>query len=181
MSAPQASAKAIFLQALDLPTESARNAYLDTECGDDADLRREVDELLRHHGDVGRFLESPPTAVVDSAEQLRTLAPPAPALAFLSPSARADSLGRLGHYEILEVVGSGGMGIVLKAFDEQLHRIVAIKALSTSLAGSATARKRFIREAQAAAAVNHDNVVHIYAVEEGSPLPYLVMEYVAGV
>ena len=104
-----------------------------------------------------------------------------PSLEFLTPSSRADSLGRLGHYEILEVVGSGGMGIVLKAFDEQLHRIVAIKAMTATLAASATGRQRFVREAQAAAAVNHDNVVDIYAVEETGPVPYLVMEYVAGI
>ena len=73
------------------------------------------------------------------------------------------------------------MGIVLKAFDEQLHRIVAIKAMTPSLAASGTGRQRFVREAQAAAAVNHDNVVDIYAVEEAGPVPYLVMEYVAGI
>jgi serine/threonine protein kinase len=181
MSTPQTSAKTIFLEALELITVTEREAYLDTQCGSDADLRREVEKLLRHHGDVGSFLESPPKAVVESAEQLHTIAPPSPSLAFLAPSSRADSLGRLGHYEILEVVGSGGMGIVLKAFDERLQRIVAIKAMAPPLAASATGRRRFVREAQAAAAVNHDNVVDIYAVEETGPIPYLVMEYVAGI
>jgi hypothetical protein len=181
MSTPPTSAKAIFLQALELTTATERQAYLDTRCGNDADLRCEVEELLRHHSDVRSFLESPPTAVAESADKLRTLAPQAPSLGFLMPSTRADSLGRLGHYEILEIVGSGGMGVVLKALDEQLHRIVAIKAMGQSLAASATARQRFFREAQAAAAVNHDNVVDIYAVEESGPIPYLAMEYVAGI
>ena len=85
---------------------------------------------------------------------------------FLSPSDEAGPLGRLGHYEVLEVIGRGGMGIVLQAFDEKLHRVVAIKVMAPQLATSATARKRFIREAQAAAAVSHDHVVTIHAVEE---------------
>src|SRR6202040_235247 len=89
------------------------------------------------------------------------------------------SIGRLGHYEILEVVGKGGFGIVLKAFDEMLHRVVAIKVMAPQLASTSPARKRFVREARAAAAIRHDNVVAIYAVEE-QPVPYLVMEYIAG-
>ena len=72
------------------------------------------------------------------------------------------------------------MGIVLRAFDEKLHRVVAIKVLAPQLATSATARKRFVREAQAAAAVSHEHVVTIHAVEEANGLPYLVMQYVAG-
>src|SRR5262249_39006409 len=103
-----------------------------------------------------------------------------PSLEFLTPSDQPGSLGQLGRYEILEVVGSGGFGSVLKALDEKLHRIVAIKVLFPALAASAAARKRFAREAQAAAAVNHENVVHIYEVEESGPVPFLVMEYVAG-
>src|SRR6185295_2335114 len=101
-------------------------------------------------------------------------------LEFLSPSEKPDSLGRLGHYEILEVVGKGGMGIVLRAFDEKLHRVVAIKVMAAQLATNATARKRFTREAQAHAAVSHDHIVTIHAVEADSPLPYFVMQYVAG-
>src|SRR5262245_53615631 len=159
MGAPRPSAKAIFIQALELTTAAEREAYLGTECGGDIDLRREVEELLCHHGEVGNFLESPPTAVAQSTERLQEIAPPLPSLDYLSPPSRADSLGRLGHHEILEVVGSGGMGVVLKAFDERLQRIVAIKALASPLAASATGKRRFVREAQAAAAVNHDNVV----------------------
>src|SRR5204863_10215328 len=72
------------------------------------------------------------------------------------------------------------MGIVLRAFDAKLHRVVAIKVMAAQLATSATARKRFTREAQAAAAVSHDHIVTIHAVEEANGLPYLVMQYVAG-
>jgi serine/threonine protein kinase len=100
---------------------------------------------------------------------------------FLDPSTDPDALGRLGHYEVSEVLGRGGMGIVLKAFDPLLHRSVAIKVMAPQLAGSAAARKRFAREAQAAASIRHENVVGIYAVLEWRGLPYLVMEYVDGV
>jgi serine/threonine-protein kinase len=99
---------------------------------------------------------------------------------FLSPSKETGHLGRLGHYEILEVVGRGGMGVVLKALDETLHRVVAIKILSPHLASNATARRRFTREAQAAAAITHEHVVTIHGVEEAHDPPYIVMQYVSG-
>jgi hypothetical protein len=81
---------------------------------------------------------------------------------------------------VQEVIGQGGMGVVLKAFEPALHRLVAIKVLSPALAGSATARLRFTREAKAAAAVSHDHVVVVHGVHETEGLPYLVMKYVAG-
>ena len=101
------------------------------------------------------------------------------ALSFLQPSEKPGSLGRLGHYEVLEVLGNGGFGIVVRAFDEKLQRVVAIKVLAPHLAATSAARKRFVREARSAAAVRHENVVAIYAVED-QPLPYLVMEFIAG-
>jgi hypothetical protein len=100
-------------------------------------------------------------------------------LTFLAPPGRPDSLGRIGHYEVLEVLGRGGFGIVLRAFDEVLHRMVAVKVLAPQMAATSPARKRFLREAQSYAAVRHENVVQVYAVEE-QPLPYLVMEYIPG-
>jgi urea transport system substrate-binding protein len=100
-------------------------------------------------------------------------------LAFLLPSTRPDTLGRLGHYEVLEVLGRGSFGIVLKAFDETLHRVVAIKLMSQEKAATSEAGQRFLREARASAAIRHENVVDIYAVDE-QPIPYLVMEYVPG-
>jgi serine/threonine-protein kinase len=101
-------------------------------------------------------------------------------LDFLDPPAKPGQLGKLAHYEILEVIGRGGMGVVLKAFDQTLHRVVAVKVMAPELAVSGTARERFEREAQAAAAVSHDHVVTIHAVAEAKGLPYLVMQYVPG-
>ena len=92
-------------------------------------------------------------------------------LGALAPSDWPDSLGRLGSYEVKGVIGRGGMGVVLKAFDPALHRNVAIKVLSPHLAGSGAARRRFLREARAAAAVAHEHVVSIYAVVETAGAP----------
>jgi serine/threonine protein kinase len=101
-------------------------------------------------------------------------------LSSLAPTDDPHSLGRLGTYEIVGVVGRGGFGVVLKAHDRALNRFVAIKVLAPHLAASASARRRFAREAQAAAAVVHENVVAIHAVSEREGPPYLVMEYVRG-
>jgi serine/threonine protein kinase len=99
---------------------------------------------------------------------------------FLAPTDDPRMLGRLGGYEIAGVVGCGGNGVVLKAFDTALNRYVAIKVLAPHLAPSAAARQRFAREAKAAAAVMHDNVMAIHAVAEAHGLPYIVMPYVRG-
>lgn len=101
-------------------------------------------------------------------------------LSFLQPSEDSASLGRLGAYEVLEILGQGGMGIVLKAFDAALHRPVAIKVLASEFAANGAARKRFAREAKAAAAVVHDHVVPIHAVDPDATPPYLVMALIPG-
>jgi serine/threonine-protein kinase len=101
-------------------------------------------------------------------------------LSFLKPSDNPASLGRLGTYEILEVLGQGGWGVVLKAFDAALHRPVAIKVLAAEYAAHGAARKRFAREAQAAAAVIHENVVPVYAIDADATPPYLVMAFIPG-
>jgi len=102
-------------------------------------------------------------------------------LDFLDPTDHPDHLGRLGPYEIAGVIGRGGMGVVLRAMDSRLDRSVAIKVLHGHLLSDGVARKRFLREAKAAAAVTDDHVVTIHAVEEAKGIPFLVMEYVVGV
>lgn len=98
----------------------------------------------------------------------------------LSPTDDPEMLGRIDDYEIIGVVGVGGMGAVLKGFDKSLRRVVAIKVMAPHLAGSGSARTRFQREARAAAAITHDNVIDIYSVSEAGGLPYLVMPYARG-
>jgi serine/threonine protein kinase len=90
-------------------------------------------------------------------------------------------LGRIGTYEIIGLLGYGGMGAVFKGFDRSLNRFVAIKMLLPHLAASGAARKRFAREAQAVAAVVDDHVMPIHCVDEWQGVPYLVMTYSRGV
>jgi serine/threonine protein kinase len=113
-----------------------------------------------------------PTHTFDAGEEFD--------LTLLSASQEVGSLGRLGDYEILGILGRGGYGIVLRAKDNTLGRSVAIKVLEQGFAGSARSRRRFMREARAAAQVNHPNVVTIHAIEEHDGMPFLVMELVAG-
>ncbi len=100
----------------------------------------------------------------------------------LSPASSPDVFGQLGPYEISDVIGQGGMGVVFKGTDPSLKRPVAIKVLAPGLAFNKSARARFVREAQSQAAVNHPNLVTIYEVSELSDdeLPFLVMEFVQG-
>ncbi|MCA9175435.1 MAG: serine/threonine protein kinase [Planctomycetales bacterium] len=98
----------------------------------------------------------------------------------LDPPSHPELLGRLGRYDVERLIGSGGMGIVLKGFDGELSRPVAIKILAPHLAGNGAARLRFAREARAAAAVVHPHVVAIHNVETNGASPFLVMQFVGG-
>src|SRR5262249_41047663 len=153
----------------DQPAERA--AYLDEACAADATLRQRVEALLRSHERAPDFMEVP------VAEQL---AADGGGLDFLAPPQKPGSLGRLASYEVLEVVGRGGMGVVSRALHTKLPRVVAIKALAPQLATSSAARQRSVREARAAAAVTHDNVIAIHTVEDAGPVPYLVMQFING-
>src|SRR5205085_7580269 len=161
----------------------------------DVGVRERVEALLRSHDPEGSFLGTPVAVVPDpdhgSTQALTGTPDPGVAaaqtsgdengavdeepLTFLTPSARRDSLGRLGHYEVLQVLGKGGFGIVFRAFDERLQRVVALKVMAPQLAATSPARKRFLREARSSAQVRHENVVQVYEVAE-QPLPYLAME-----
>lgn len=196
----------IFETAVEIPDPQRRAIFLDRACGGDAALRRRVDALLVSHEQAGGFLENSPVAggndatmrvigAITAAESAPLPDPSVPHdsddessdpdetrsgdLRILLPSDKPGSIGRLGHYEVLEILGRGAFGIVFKAFDEKLHRLVAIKALSPELAATSPPRKRFLREARSVAAVKHDNIVQIYSVDE-APTPYLAMEFVDG-
>jgi eukaryotic-like serine/threonine-protein kinase len=147
-----------------LSTDGDDHALLSSEwTGDSA-------SIVRHDDDVAPMAES--------------------ILPWLLPTDDPRMLGRLGGYEIVGIVGRGGMGIVLKGFDGALNRYLAIKVLAPHLAASGSARRRFARESQAAAAVVHENVIAIHGVSEirtdeqdsaePAGLPFLVMPYIRG-
>jgi eukaryotic-like serine/threonine-protein kinase len=181
-------AEAIFHAALDL-ADNERGPYVDKACAGNPQLRADVEALLRAHAEAGSFLEKGPlmrgnSPVAEAGDDNATQSflrhdPNDDLRGLLAPSDVPGSLGRLGHYEVQQVLGSGGFGIVLRAFDDKLQRMVAIKLISPELATTSPARKRFLREAQACAAIRHENIVQIHNVEE-QPFPYLVMEYIPG-
>jgi hypothetical protein len=184
LASPRGNVEEVFLLAVEKdPAE--RTAFLDATCPDGT-MRTRVEALLKAHDTAGDFLDGPAVrpAPLPGSQTFRAPAgdpsaadePPD----FLDPCDTPGRLGRLGHYEILDVLGRGGMGVVLRGVDVRLNRVVAIKVLAPHLAANAVARARVLREAQAAAAVSHPHVVAIHGVDESSGLPYLVMEYVPG-
>ncbi len=120
--------------------------------------------------------------VDDDADYPKHELPPLPPvdLSFLDEPSHPEMLGRIGRYDVEGLIGRGGMGVVLRAYDSDLHRSVAVKVMAPEWAASLQARQRFAREAQAAASVAHENVIPIYNVEANATLPFLVMRYIPG-
>src|SRR6187200_3489055 len=121
--------ESIFIAALDKKSPAQRQAYLDEACQGQPALRAQVDELLRAQANAGSFMEHPPlgmdpTIVSDSSSRdtVQT-ADWSSMLGFLTPCNRPDRIGMLDQYEIIEVVGHGGMGAVMRAFDTKLSRV----------------------------------------------------------
>lgn len=157
--------KAVFLPALDLEG-AERDAFVRQACGADAALLAEVQSLLASDAAAAEFCEDP--AVTLLAER-----PDEPA-----PADRLEPGTRLGSYEILEYVASGGMGHVYRARHAVLGREVAIKLVGAR--DDAVARRRLVREARHAAALRHPNICALHEIGEGAHGPFLVMEFVHG-
>jgi eukaryotic-like serine/threonine-protein kinase len=147
--------------------ESRRGAVIEESCAGDEELRREVESLLAHHSDSSSFIEQPAFATTIS---LTAAAAPRPDLKGVA----------VGHYRILEEIGSGGMGQVFRALDTRLHRTVAIKVLPSTHVADPDRKRRFLQEARAASKLNHPNIVTLYDMASDGGVDYLVMEYVAG-
>src|SRR5262249_45191817 len=106
--------RSIFLNALEKSDPAARAAYLDRACAGQPELRQRIEELLRSHEEAGTFLAVPVMEQLEAIER---------SLAFLRPPGEPNSLGHLDHYEVLEVIGCGGTGMVLRAHDTKLRRV----------------------------------------------------------
>ena len=128
--------EALVFAALEIESAAGRAAFLDSACRGDVELRRQLDKLLNAHPRVGDFLNKPVferlAAALEHADATQELGGSADgqcgdtALEFLQPSTRPGSLGRVGHYEVLQVLGRGGFGIVFRAFDEVLRKAVKL-------------------------------------------------------
>ena len=145
---------------------SQREAFLDQACAGDADLRQEIVSLLASDAQAGNFLAAPAAEVV--AQVFTAESDPSP-------------IGRqIGHYQIRSLLGAGGMGNVFLAQDTHLRRSVAIKLLPVEFTADAGRVQRFAREARAASALNHPNIITIHEIDEAETHHYIVTEYVAG-
>jgi serine/threonine protein kinase len=188
----------VFLKAIEITDKREREAFIAAACQGDSRLLSHITKLLETDSQSGEFLEVPAWEHMaftlggnklkdlllkrfrdSDAEQPEEVEPDNLDLTFLRPSTNPECLGMLGTYQVESVIGSGGFGTVLKVFDTQLHRHVAIKVMKNFFADSSPPRKRFLREARSGALVTHENVVRIYSVEE-QPLPFLVMELIEG-
>jgi serine/threonine protein kinase len=130
---------------------------------------------------IAQMLAAPPVADTQSRFPSEGAGNPDKHLIdYLAPAAAPDELGRLGKYRILGILGHGGMGVVYKAEDSVLRRMVALKAILPSLGASETARKRFLREARTMAQLDHANVVRLYEVGEDRGVSYIAMEFLIG-
>jgi serine/threonine protein kinase len=175
----------IFATALEKSPDERRR-FLEEACAGNAELRASVEALLAASDGAGQFLEKPPADLAptlnissDGTHDEHEAWPP-DALPELAPCVKPDRIGLLDEYEVIEVVGRGGMATVLRAFDTKLSRVVAVKVMARELAANPHAVKRFLREAKAAANVVHENVVTIHSINDKHRPPYLVMEFVAG-
>src|ERR1043166_3896578 len=152
-------------QALDLE-KSERKVFLDRACGLDSSLRRQVEMLLGKEDEARSFIETPAVAHVAAS---------------LVDTARTSLVGkRISHYRIDSLIGAGGMGEVYKAFDENLHREVALKILPPEFIDDSERDRRFEQEAFTTSKLNHPNIVTIFEIVRANGVQFIASEHIEG-
>ncbi|MCA1623632.1 MAG: protein kinase [Acidobacteria bacterium] len=155
----------VFDAALRQEPEERQN-YVEEACGEDKELLAEVESLFSSLDKFDDFMATPAVAqVADIIE---------------SDKKRLETGTRFGHYEVIRQIDSGGMGEVYLAQDQKLDRRVAIKILNEKLSRDESNLKRFVREAKAASALNHPNILVIHEIGENEVAPYIVSEFIEG-
>src|SRR5262245_38329065 len=149
-------------EALELEA-GQRAAFLDQACAGDEELRRKIDALLAAHEEAKSFIEVPAFEGIAKS---------------LAEQARSMVRQQLGHYQVLDLLGAGGMGVVWRAKDTRLGREVAIKTLPREFGRHRLAR--FEREAKLLASLNHPNIAAIHGLDEDRGTRFLVLELVEG-
>lgn len=157
--------EALFYEAFELEPE-ARSEFLGKHCHGDAELRKEIETLLASADKPIDFLHQP---VAEAAHQM------------MEEKRGAIAAGtRLAHYEIISLLGAGGMGQVYVAEDTRLRRRVAIKMLVPELTRDERNLRRFEQEARAASALNHPNILTIYEFGQFDGLCFIASEFIEG-
>jgi eukaryotic-like serine/threonine-protein kinase len=146
--------------------ESLRPAFLAQACAGDEEMRREVESLLKFEKPGNHFIEQP---ALEAAAKM---------IAQEKPESLIGQ--QLGSYQIVSLLGTGGMGVVYQARDTRLKRSVAMKVLPRDMMSDPERKRRFIQEARAASALNHPNIITIYDIGNEVGTDFIVMEYVAG-
>src|SRR5499426_463755 len=151
--------------ALELP-QPERAAFLAEACEGDEELRREVESLLRFDLRAKNFIESPALEVAAQAQ---------------AEAQEETLIGRMiGHYQIISLLGEGGMSEVYLALDTSLERRVALKLLPAKFTQDADRLRRFIQEAKAASALNHPNIITIHDIGSTKDVHFVATEYIEG-
>ncbi len=158
--------EAIYQAVVEQPPEN-RRALLESECGNDDELRREVESLLRYEDNGVNFMDTPPS---DLAAEL-----------FGDKRETRNFVNeKIGHYKVERFLGRGGMGEVYLAADDRLQRRVALKVLTRSVVGDAERLMRFECEAQAVSALNHPNILTVHEFGESDGIHFIASEFVEG-
>ena len=156
--------KKIFRSALEVPPNQL-SGFLAAACGDDQELRNEIDSLIEAHHRDGSFIDSP---VFKEAAQL------------FESIEQLNEGDVIGHYEILSLLGKGGMGEVYLARDVNLGRRVALKFLSPEFKRNSERVNRFEQEARSASALNHPNILTIHEIGEVDGRRFIATEFIEG-